>query len=91
MANKKTEKQDNDFRKFVKWLWLAFLAIPFGIIFILFITWLGAFGELPSIEEIADPPTKLASEIVSFDGKVIGKYFSNKLEPRSSHFPQLSL
>ncbi|MCT4622368.1 MAG: transglycosylase domain-containing protein, partial [Schleiferiaceae bacterium] len=76
MAKKKTKVQENDFRKFVKWFWLAFLSIPFGILFILLITWLGAFGPLPSIAEIADPQTKLASEIISYDGKVIGKYFA---------------
>lgn len=76
MAKKKTKKQDNDFRTFVKWFWMVLLAVPLGITFVMFITWLGAFGPLPSISEIADPPTKLASEIISYDGKIMGKYFN---------------
>ena len=40
-----------------------------------FLTSLGLFGELPSIEDIANPPTKLASQIISSDGKEIGKFF----------------
>lgn len=76
MAKKKTKEKDNDFRVFVKWFWLALFAVPVGITLVMLITWLGVFGPLPAISEIADPPTKLASEIVSFDGKVIGKYFS---------------
>jgi len=76
MAKKKTKKKDNDFRKFVKWFWMALFAVPLGIVFVMLITWLGAFGALPSISEIADPPTKLASEIVSYDGKILGKFFN---------------
>jgi len=76
MTKKKTNKKDNDFRKIVKWFWMAIIAMPLFAILILFITWLGAFGPLPSIDEIADPQTKLASQIISYDGVVIGKYFN---------------
>lgn len=34
------------------------------------------FGKSPSIFAIADPPQSLSSEIISADGKTIGKYFN---------------
>lgn len=33
------------------------------------------FNELPSLEELENPKSNLASEIITSDGKVIGKYF----------------
>ena len=71
----KKKQKPNDFRKFVKWFWLALFAAPIFFALILFITWLGAFGPIPSIDEIADPKTKLASQIISYDGELIGKYY----------------
>jgi penicillin-binding protein 1A len=67
--------QANDFRKLVKWFWLILLAIPTGIILIFLLTWAEVFGALPSVEDIANPPTKLASQIISSDGVDIGKFF----------------
>ena len=33
------------------------------------------FGKLPSIEQIANPDTKLATEIITEDGEVLGTFF----------------
>ena len=69
------QTQTNDFRKHVKWFWIALLSIPVGIILVFLLTWAGLFGALPSVEDIANPPTKLASQIISSDGVEIGKFF----------------
>ena len=77
MAKKKKvlKKDKNDFRKFVKWFWMAIISIPIFLTLLIFVTWLGLFGKIPSIEQIADPQTKLASQIISYDGELIGKYY----------------
>lgn len=42
---------------------------------ILYLTSTGFFGDLPSFEELENPKSNLATEIISSDGVVLGKYF----------------
>ncbi len=61
---------------------VAFVFLLFGIISI------GGFGKMPSLEDLENPKSNLASEIFSADQKVIGKYF---IENRSNiHYDELS-
>ena len=56
-------------------------------LFVFMISW-GWFGDLPSLEELENPKTYLASEIYSEDGVLLGKYY---LQNRSNTtFDQLS-
>lgn len=74
--------------KYLRVLWLAgILPVVIGVILLLAI-WKGAFGPLPSFEELENPRSNLASEIISADGKTLGKYF---YQNRSNvHFEDLS-
>ncbi len=69
-----TEKKVVNFKKFIKWFWGIVLG---GILFICFLfllaSW-GVFGTLPTFEELENPENNLATEIISTDGKTIGKY-----------------
>lgn len=40
------------------------------------INFLGLFGKSPSLSALANPPHSLSSEVISADGKLIGKYFT---------------
>ena len=74
---KKTNKQtgDNTKARIIKWLWIVAMA-PFVILFaMLLLTALGAFGRMPSFEELENPKSNLATEIYSDDGKVLGSFF----------------
>src|SRR5690554_733906 len=74
----KKEKKSNNFSKFIKWFWGLFVG---GIVFIFLLFLLasaGAFGEMPSFEELENPSSNLASEIISADGKTIGKLYLNE-------------
>ncbi len=68
-------KVDNDFSVYVKRFWLLLL---FGIIaiflFFMLTAW-GVFGKLPSIAEIENPKSNLASEIITADGETLGKFY----------------
>ena len=56
-------------------IWLIFSS-PFLVLFTLVqLTSLGIFGELPSFEQLENPKNNLATEIISEDGIVLGKYF----------------
>ena len=60
---------------YVKWLWYAALT-PFVLLAaMLTLTALGAFGRMPSFEELEKPRSNIATEIYSEDGKVLGTFF----------------
>ena len=59
----------------IKWIWYVAFA-PFALVAaMLVLTAAGAFGRLPSFEELENPRSNLSTEIYSEDGKVIGTYF----------------
>lgn len=68
--------------------WIIYASLV-ALVFILFgIISIGGFGEMPSLQELENPESNLASEIFSADQKVIGKYF---IENRSNiHYEDLS-
>ena len=65
-----------DFRLYVRWFWYAVVAAPTGLILILLLTWAGLFGSLPSTEEIANPRSYLATQILTSDGRQLGTFFT---------------
>jgi penicillin-binding protein 1A len=68
-------------RKHVLWFWMAVLAGPLFVALHLIAIGSGLYGPLPSLEELENPKSNQASEILSADGKLLGAYFA---ENRSS-------
>jgi penicillin-binding protein 1A len=66
---------DNQYKKIFIWIWVSVFSslLLFGA-FVMMISW-GWFGSLPSLEELENPKTYLASEIYSEDGVLLGKYY----------------
>ncbi len=63
-----------DFSKYIKWFWKIVLGgFLFVCLLFLLASW-GAFGTLPTFEELENPKNNLATEIISSDGKTLGKY-----------------
>jgi len=50
----------------------------------------GVFGEMPTFERLENPQTNLATEIISSDGKTLGKFFldDNRTDVPYSDLPQ---
>ena len=69
-----TKKKTTSFKKYIKWFWGIVIG-GFASILLLFLlaSW-GAFGPLPTFEELENPQNNLATEIISSDGKTLGKY-----------------
>jgi penicillin-binding protein 1A len=67
----------------VKILWRIFFGgLALVVIMFLFANY-GLFGKMPSIKELENPEADLASEIISSDGVLMGKYYSeNRSEVR---------
>lgn len=75
MAKKKSIKERLSSKGAVRIFWILVIS-PFALLFFLLaITAMGAFGKLPSFEELENPKSNLATEIYSEDGKMIGSFF----------------
>tara|TARA_R110000796_G_scaffold183498_2_gene300082 strand:- start:182595 stop:184946 length:2352 start_codon:yes stop_codon:yes gene_type:complete len=75
MATAKKKKQTNNYFKFIKWFWILFAAGIMSAVLIFLIASWGWFGDLPTFERLENPQTNLATEIISSDGKTLGKYY----------------
>ena len=72
-------------RKFWK---IFFIGVGAVGLFFLFASW-GIFGSMPSFEDLENPDSNLATEIISADGVVLGKYFEkNRSQLRYSDLPK---
>ena len=69
----------NRYRKIL--LWFIITSPFFGLFLLVNLTSMGVFGDLPTFDQLENPKNNLATEIISEDGVVLGKYF---FENRSS-------
>jgi len=76
-AQKKQTQKNQDFSSYVRWFWKLFIAgILFVVMLFLLASW-GVFGDLPDYTVLENPKTNLATEIISSDGKTLGKFYFN--------------
>ena len=75
-AKQKT-KAVQDFSKYIRWFWMAFSGGIFLVILIFLLASWGVFGEMPDHTVLENPKTNLATEIISSDGKTLGKFYFN--------------
>ena len=93
MAIKKNNNQGKDNIKniayYQKKFWKLFFMGLTGIgLFFLFASW-GLFGSMPSFEDLENPDSNLATEIISADGVVLGKYFQkNRSQLKYADLPK---
>ena len=93
MAAKKNNNQgtttEKDFKYYTQTFWKVFLLGMGGIVlFFIFASW-GLFGSMPSFEDLENPDSNLATEIISADGVVLGKYFQkNRSQLKYSDLPK---
>jgi len=82
MAEKKTS-----FKKFIIWFWALILGGVLILAGLFFTASVGGFGALPTFEELENPQTNIATEVISSDGVTIGKYATENRTP--VHFNEL--
>ena len=80
-TNKKQKKTNSGKSHAIRNLWVIFggLLVLTVLFFICVAT--GIFGTMPTFDELENPKTNLATEIISADGKVLGTYY---IENRSN-------
>lgn len=82
------DKPRRKYRKYVRIFWLLYVGLLGLVIFFFFAIARGWMGFMPTFEELENPKSNLASEIISADQKVLGTYY---IENRSNvHFIDLS-
>ena len=87
--NNSTKGNSNGIAHYQKKFWKIFFIGLGGVaLFFLFASW-GIFGSMPSFEDLENPDSNLATEIISADGVVIGKYFQkNRSQLKYSDLPK---
>jgi penicillin-binding protein 1A len=75
-AKKETATVQN-FSKYIRWFWILFSGGFLAVILIFLLASWGFFGELPDYTVLENPKTNLATEIISSDGKTLGKFYLN--------------
>lgn len=86
MAEKKSKSSDKGKKKggvkvYLIVLWSLFVLFAAGIFFLFYGIVNEWFGPMPTFEELENPKTNLATEIISADGKLLGTYY---IENRSN-------
>jgi penicillin-binding protein 1A len=77
MATKKEPSTTQDFSKYIRWFWKLFIGgIAFVLLIFLLASW-GVFGEMPDHTQLENLKSNLATEIISSDGKTLGKFYLN--------------
>ena len=76
------KKQKNTgWKKWVRFIWVAFFAVVIGIAGLFFAVSQGLLGEMPEMSEIENPDIFVASEIWSSDGVLLGRFEKEKSLP----------
>lgn len=84
-----TKEKTVNFATYIKWFWGIVLGgiTALALVF-LFASW-GLFGDLPTFEELENPENNLATEIISSDGKTLGKYaYENRTPIKYQDIPE---
>ena len=80
MATKKKTKTP-DFKKYNRLIWIGFGSGLLAIILLFVLAAAGVFGPLPTFEELENPENNVATEVISIDGKTLGKYYHENRTP----------
>ena len=63
---------ENTKKKIVRWFWILLLAPIALILLLLVIVW--AFAKIPTIEELENPDSKLATQVIAEEGEILTTY-----------------
>ncbi len=69
-------------------IWVTVLSPFIGLFVLIQLTSFGVFGDLPTFEQLENPKSNLATEIISEDSVVLGKYFfENRTKAKYKEIP----
>ena len=81
MAAPKNNNRGKDLQYYKIKFWKIFIYGIAGIfLFFILASW-GVFGSMPSFEDLENPDSNLATEVISSDGVTIGKFYNENRTP----------
>ncbi|MEI3788496.1 MULTISPECIES: penicillin-binding protein 1A [unclassified Chryseobacterium] len=75
------KKKDTSWKRWVRFIWIGLIAVVLGISGLFFAVSQGFLGEMPDVKELENPDIYVASEIISSDGILLGKFEKEKTQP----------
>src|SRR5690554_1555484 len=81
MAKQKINKNKHSTKFWIKRFWIFYSGCLIFAIFIFLLASWGVFGKLPTFEELENPETNLATEIITSDGQTLGKFYRENRTP----------
>ena len=75
MTYKKRKHKKSIYLKYILLLWGVFFFGVLSIIILFGGAALGLYGTMPDLQELENPRTNLATQIISSDGTILGKYY----------------
>jgi penicillin-binding protein 1A len=75
--SKKRKSKIRNYRKQIIAFWMIFLISLFSAVGIFLAAAYGLMGPMPPLEQLENPKTNLATQILSSDGEVLGKFYFN--------------
>src|SRR5690554_5400084 len=86
----KSKKKKNSFgNKLLLWFWMLFIGGILAVVTVFACANWGVFGPMPTFDELENPSSSVATEIISSDGKTLGKfYLENRVPIKYEDLPQ---
>ena len=78
---KKQAAKKRDYSRYKVWFWSTFAVGILAVVLLFLLAGWGLFGPMPTFEELENPETNLATEIISSDGETLGKYYNENRTP----------
>ena len=69
--------KNTKYHKFVRFIWVGFGAAVLGVVGIFGAASAGLLGTMPDFRQLENPKTNLATQIISADNTVLGKFYFN--------------
>jgi len=76
-TTKKKKKVGNPFKAALRFFWAVFALGILSVITLFSSAALGLLGQMPELKQLENPKTNLATQILSSDGVVLGKFYFN--------------
>jgi penicillin-binding protein 1A len=86
--SKNSKLTAEDIKRYTRRFWTILLGLMGVVGLFLFLVRIGLFGKLPSFDELENPQSNLASEILTDDNRVLGTYY--KQNRSNVEFSELS-
>ena len=65
-------------KKFTTWFWSLVVAGIMAIVLVFWMITMGWLGYLPPLDELQNPKNKFATEVISADMQLLGRYYRNE-------------